>query len=392
MTYAETFAPPLSTAPAAPVAIVDDGGPVVARPAQGVSNIVIAIVVTIGAVALLLALNTHRQTIDQPLLAISGNGGFAAPPPLRLPPNDAERTVGGVGSPSISQSRGDPMAVRARYGDRAEPFGEHRYPASPPPRLGSSSAPGMLPPPYVPGQPFGGAPVAAASGSHDSALVIDVGDDGSGRRGGDRTATAAGEAGAGAQIAPSRPIRATLIADRASLVIEGTMIDATLETAIDSTRAGLIRAVVAEDVRGFDGRRVLIPRGSRLTGDYRADVQNGQNRVLATWSRLIRPDGVAVRIDSPAADRFGGSGMPGHVETNFLQRFATAVLQSALNVGVNLASRNNGSTVIIGAAGGGVNQVLPTPEARRRIKVAAGKPVSVFVARDLDFADVPGWK
>lgn len=253
-----------------------------------------------------------------------------------------------------------------------------RYP------MAQSAAPATMPPPYVPGQPFRSvAPPAGGDRGDDTPLVIDIDRDGSAPRDGTAAPTAPDTA---------RPVRATLIANRASLVPEGTLVAATLETPIDSTRPGLIRAVVGEDVRGFDGKRVLIPRGSRLTGDYRADVQSGQRRVLATWTRLVRPDGVAVRIDAPAADRLGGSGIPGRVETNFLQRFVTAVLQSALNVGVNLASRSNGSTVIIGPSSGAMTQVLPTPDPRRSILVKAGQPVSVFVARDLDFSGVPGWR
>jgi len=62
-----------------------------------------------------------------------------------------------------------------------------------------------------------------------------------------------------------------------------------LETAFDSTRPGLARALVQSDVRGFDGSRVLIPRGSRLIGEYRSDVAPGQHRALVNWTRLIRP-------------------------------------------------------------------------------------------------------
>ena len=48
-----------------------------------------------------------------------------------------------------------------------------------------------------------------------------------------------------------------------------------LETAIDSSRPGFARALVSRDVRSYDGSRILIPRGSRLLGEYRADVTPG---------------------------------------------------------------------------------------------------------------------
>lgn len=56
--------------------------------------------------------------------------------------------------------------------------------------------------------------------------------------------------------------RAGSIANRATTVPQGTLIPAVLETAMNSTGAGFARALVQRDVHGFDGTRVLIPRGS----------------------------------------------------------------------------------------------------------------------------------
>jgi type IV secretion system protein VirB10 len=371
-----------------------DARPVVGLPRSGMSTTAIGAGAACATMLLLVMLNIDRPTLDQPLLATSGTSNFG------VPPRRAERSATSPGWDAADEAATrDPMAIpRSRYpfvGDDRGGYGRTGSSLSTaggyPPAAGVSPAPYMPPPPYVPGQPFG---PAAASGPGNtepaatSPLVIDIDRDAAATRG----ATAGAPGTLDGPAGTTRAIRATLIANRSSLVIEGTIITATLETAIDSTRPGAIRATVAEDVRGFDGRRILIPRGARLIGEYRADVQSGQRRVLATWTRLIRPDGVAVLIAAPAADALGGAGIPGRVQSNFLQRFASAVLQSALNVGVNLASRTNGSTVIVGPIGGNMGQVLPTPEARRSITVAAGKPVAVFVARDLDFSDVPGWR
>ncbi|MEM7282679.1 MAG: TrbI/VirB10 family protein, partial [Pseudomonadota bacterium] len=48
------------------------------------------------------------------------------------------------------------------------------------------------------------------------------------------------------------------------LITQGTLIRGVLETAISSDLAGLVRAQVAHDVYGFDGSRLLIPKGARL--------------------------------------------------------------------------------------------------------------------------------
>ena len=83
---------------------------------------------------------------------------------------------------------------------------------------------------------------------------------------------------------------------------------------------------------------MLIPRGSRLIGQAEGDAKPGQHRIFVEWSRLIRPDGVAIRIGSPASDTLGGSGITGRVNSHFFARFANAALQSALTAGVAIAA------------------------------------------------------
>ena len=81
-------------------------------------------------------------------------------------------------------------------------------------------------------------------------------------------------------------------------VIQGTMIPAVLETAVQSDLPGVIRAIVSEDIRSFDGSAVLMPKGSRLFGTYRADLKLYQSRALILWTRLVTPDGLSIMIGS----------------------------------------------------------------------------------------------
>jgi len=184
---------------------------------------------------------------------------------------------------------------------------------------------------------------------------------------------------------------ATQITNKATTVTQGTLISAVLETALDSTRAGPTRALVTHDVRGYDGSQILVPRGSQLIGEYRADLTAGQKRAFVLWTRLIRPDGVSIALASPAADALGRVGISGRVNTHFFERFSIAFLQSTLQAGVNLASSGSNTAVIIAGSGagqsvtsalGGNTQYQPT------LKVKQGAIISVFVARDLDFSSV----
>lgn len=176
----------------------------------------------------------------------------------------------------------------------------------------------------------------------------------------------------------------------ATTIPQGSVIQAVLETALDSTRAGAARAIVSRDVRGFDGTKVLIPRGSRLYGEYKSDVSSGQNRAMIQWTRLMRPDGVSIQLDSPSADPLGRAGVPGKVNSHFLARFGGALLQSTLNLGVSLAGRSvGGDTLVLGLPGSSQTIAPASSESvKPTLRVAQGSPVSVFVARDLDFTEV----
>lgn len=185
-------------------------------------------------------------------------------------------------------------------------------------------------------------------------------------------------------------VGATRLANPTTTVPKGAVIQAVLETALDSNRPGFARAIVSRDVRGFDGSRILIPRGSRLVGEYKADLAQGQNRAFVQWQTLTRPDGVQIAVDSPAADPLGRAGVKGNVNSHFFERFAGAILQSALDIGVGIATREVADgTVIVGLPGSTQSVGGLTPQnIKPTLKVPHGSSVSVFVARDLDFVAV----
>ncbi|MFL0355904.1 TrbI/VirB10 family protein [Erythrobacter sp. GH1-10] len=184
------------------------------------------------------------------------------------------------------------------------------------------------------------------------------------------------------------PAQARAMANPTTTVTQGTLIPAILETAINTDVPGYVRAVVSQDVRSFDGKRVLIPRSSRLIGQYQSGVQNGQKRAYVIWTRLIRPDGASVNIASPAVGFDGTTGLAGDVDNHFFKRFGSALLLSV--VGGLGAVASGGASVVIGGAGQSAastalqqdGQIGPT------IRVRMGEPIRVFTARDLDFSTV----
>jgi type IV secretion system protein VirB10 len=187
---------------------------------------------------------------------------------------------------------------------------------------------------------------------------------------------------------PDRAV-ATRFANPGSTVPKGTVIHAVLETAFDSTRAGFARAIISRDVRSFDGVRVLVPKGSKLLGEYQADLNHGQNRALVQWHRLMLPDGVMIDVDSPSTDSLGRAGVKGKVNSHFLARFGGSILQSVLDIGVQVATRKAaGDTLILGVPIGSQEKIAPQGDVKPTLTIKQGSSVAVLVARDLDFTSV----
>jgi type IV secretion system protein VirB10 len=190
------------------------------------------------------------------------------------------------------------------------------------------------------------------------------------------------------------PTSAQPMGDLSTTIIEGSLIPAVLETALNSDAPGYVRGVVTRDVRGFDGSKVLVPRGSRMIGEYNSGTVLGQRRAFVIWTRLIRPDGATVDLGGArATDGLGQGGIGGKVDTHFLQRFGGAILLSLLNIGASAVSDSADTTVVIAGARAGADaagQALGGQGADigPTITVMQGTPLRVFVSQDMSFAAV----
>ncbi len=129
--------------------------------------------------------------------------------------------------------------------------------------------------------------------------------------------------------------------------------------------------------------RCLIPRSSRLIGQYKSGLADGQTRAYVIWSRLIRPDGVSVALGSPAVDFSGRSGLGGKVDSHFLQRFGSAALLSVIG---GLSAIGNASVVVSGGQSAASVAAQSDTKIAPTVRVPQGQPIRVFTARDLDFS------
>jgi type IV secretion system protein VirB10 len=187
---------------------------------------------------------------------------------------------------------------------------------------------------------------------------------------------------------------AAVLPDRRFLLPKGAFVDCTLETAIDSTLAGMTTCITATDVWSADGATVLLERGTKLIGETRGGVRQGQRRLFVLWSEARTPNGVTVELASPGTDALGRAGVTGAVDTHFAARFGAAILISIIDAGTAAlvaAQNDGGSSVVITPSGAGdvVSEVLrQTVDIPPTIRVAQGARMQVLVARDVSFAQV----
>lgn len=184
-----------------------------------------------------------------------------------------------------------------------------------------------------------------------------------------------------------------LSASPEGLVLQaGSVIPAALLTGIRSDRPGLVSAQVTENVYdSLTGRRLLIPQGSRLIGDYESDVGFGQRRVLLTWNRLILPDGRSIVLErEPAADPQGYAGLEDRVDYHWGGVIRAALVSTLLGIGGELGADGDGELVRALRRGGqdSVNRtgeliVSRELDVRPTLTIRPGFPVRVVVTRDL---------
>lgn len=186
---------------------------------------------------------------------------------------------------------------------------------------------------------------------------------------------------------------AQLLPTQRMLLPRGSFIDCTLETAIDSTLPGMTTCITATDTFGADGTVVLLERGTKLLGETRGELRQGDARVFVVWTEARTPAGVVVRLDSPGTDALGRSGLEGEVNRHFWQRFGAAALVSTID-GVaqsEVQPSSRGGTVVLDptASEDVVNEILrSTINVPPTIRVRNGARIQVLVARDVDFRSV----
>lgn len=295
--------------------------------------------------------------MGRPILSAQERGQAVPLPPVPGAPGVPAAPPPSAVDPAVQQARQEREAARTSrlfLGDTGGPASS----------AGSSTEAQVGPSLPIPGEPVGAAPPA---GRGDAFLARDVN-----RRtsSSDRLRT------------PASPY----------VLQAGSMIPAALVTGLRSDLPGQVVAQVTEPVYdSLTGRYLLIPQGSRLIGQYDAEVGYGQERVLLVWNRLIMPDGRSLVLErQPGADAAGYAGLQDRVDNHWGRLFRAGLLSTLLGVGAELGDTGDsdiarairdGAQESVGDAGQEV--VRRQLEIRPTLTVRPGHQVRVIVTRDL---------
>ena len=211
----------------------------------------------------------------------------------------------------------------------------------------------------------------------------------------------------GRQRQPARPEVASAqpIANPDTLLVRGTYIRCVMETRIITDVPGFTSCVVTEPVYSINGRRLLLPKGSKISGTYRSDNIAGP-RVSVVWDRITTPNGIDINMASPGIDNLGAAGHPGDLNEHWGGRIASALLISMISDAFKYAGAKHGpagSTVT--NSGNEIVQPYESNTARAMERLAGqalergasrpptvtinqGSLVNVYVAKDVDFSVV----
>lgn len=180
-----------------------------------------------------------------------------------------------------------------------------------------------------------------------------------------------------------------------SVLLQGTVVNAVMRTALNTKLPGQIVASVTQDVYdSIRGERLLLPRGSQLIGAYNTAVMDGQNRVMMAFTRLIFPSGASVQLGGMSgSDALGIAGIEGKVDRHYFERFGAALLFAILANSVNqpdaVVNINSGGATSSSTAAGNILTDMAGSELQRTqgitpdITVPPGAKVSLILAADL---------
>jgi len=188
-----------------------------------------------------------------------------------------------------------------------------------------------------------------------------------------------------------------------ALLVRGTYLRCVLETRIVTDIPGFTSCVVTEPVYSINGRSMLLPKGSKISGRYDSDA-NGP-RIAVIWDRITTPTGLDIRMASPGVDNLGGAGHPGDYDAHWPARAGAALMISLISDVFKYEGETHGPRSTTVSNGLVTQSPFESNTARTMERLAnmaldrsvnrpatvtinQGSVVNVYVAKDVDFSAV----
>ena len=193
-------------------------------------------------------------------------------------------------------------------------------------------------------------------------------------------------------LSKSKP---TFPVDLSRVLTADRFIPIVLYTEIKSDLASeKVLALVESDVYAAHGRKILIPRGSKAIGEYKPLSEQGEERLQVTWSRIITPEGINIKLNAETGDQEGASGVAGEVDNRLYDKYGTALLFSALSavahlsVDTNSESQANAAEALTNEFGTVTAESLRNSfDVIPRIRIPKGARLNISVLTDVWFKE-----
>lgn len=198
--------------------------------------------------------------------------------------------------------------------------------------------------------------------------------------------------------------KATLVRNADFTIRAGDVIPCLPIDAQNSGRPGFTSCRVPEWYRSSDQRRGLLPPGTRIFGQIRNGIAQGEMRLGVLYTEIQTPR-FKVALAAPGADALGRAGLDGDLQTFFWDRAGSVALYALMDtvIGVGQAAGSaalsravtgsNGTVLNFGSIGGQA-QGLAAQEMASRVNRPPvltrdqALPITVTVGQDLDFSAV----
>ncbi|MFZ5636815.1 MAG: TrbI/VirB10 family protein [Pseudomonadota bacterium] len=189
-----------------------------------------------------------------------------------------------------------------------------------------------------------------------------------------------------------------------TLLVRGTYIRCVLETRIITDVDGFTSCIVTEPVYSINGRRLLLPKGSKALGRYQGEPKGP--RVAVVWDRITTPTGLDVVLEGPGVDNLGGAGHPGDYNGHWFSKMSSALMISLISDAFKYYAAEEGPQTDSVTTGGNIvtqpfesntaktmerlaNQALNKAMSRpATVTINQGTVLNIYVAQDVDFSGV----